>query len=282
MNVFEAVRNAAEVLKNKGIENPIWEAGLLMSFVLKKDISYVFAHHDYSLSPETCEKYKELVRLRADGMPYQYITQNQEFMSLDFFVSSGCLVPRPETEILAEAALSWIKEKNSDAVRVLDIGTGSGAIAVSIAYYAANTVVHAIDISREAIETAKRNAKKHKVNNRIHFIQKDFFGWEPDSPYDIVVSNPPYIPGPEISLLPAGIINYEPVTALDGGPDGLMFYREIAVKINKLLNPEGTVFVEVGAGQARSVSDIFENCGLLTSVYRDLSGTERVVRGDRK
>lgn len=282
MNVFEAVRNAAEVLKNKGIENPIWEAGLLMSFVLKKDISYVFAHHDYSLSPETCEKYKELVRLRADGMPYQYITQNQEFMSLDFFVDSGCLIPRPETETLVEAALSWIKNKNSGEIRVLDIGTGSGIIAVSIVYYSDDTTADAIDISHKAIETAKHNAEKHKVNNRIRFMQKDFFEWEPDSPYDIVLSNPPYIPGPEISSLPAGIIGYEPVAALDGGPDGLMFYREIAVKIDKLLKPEGTVFVEVGAKQARLVSDIFESCGLSISVYRDLAGMERVVRGDRK
>lgn len=282
MNLFEAVQNAAGILKNKGIENPVWEAGLLMSYVLKKDISYVYTHHNCSLSPENYEKYKDLVCLRANGMPYQYITQNQEFMSLDFFVNSGCLIPRPETEILVEAALSVILDKNSCKIRVLDIGTGSGAIAVSIAFYAVKTVVDAVDISLEAIETAKRNAKTHKVNNRVHFLQKDFFSWEPDLPYDIVLSNPPYIPSSEISLLPVGITGYEPAAALDGGPDGLIFYREIAKKIEKLLKPGGSVFVETGAGQARFVSDIFKSCGLSASVYRDLAGTERVVRGDMK
>jgi len=282
LNVFEAVQGAVRMLKNNGIENPVWEAGLLMGFVLKKDISYVYAHHDHSLSPGDYEKYMDLARIRANGMPYQYITQNQEFMSLDFFVTSGCLVPRPETETLVDAALSWIIEKNRGEIRVLDIGTGSGAIAVSIAYYATTAVVDAVDISHEAIETARRNAKTHAVNNRVNFLQTDFFNWVPDSPYDIVLSNPPYIPSSEVSSLPAGIIEYEPVTALDGGPDGLMFYREIAAKIEKLLKPGGSVFVEAGAGQAGLVSDIFENRGLYTSVYRDLAGTERVIRGDRK
>jgi len=282
LNVFEAVQNAAGILKKKGIEDPIWEAGLLMGFVIEKDISYVYAHHDFPLSPEDCEKYKDLVSLRAGGMPYQYITQNQEFMSLDFFVNSGCLIPRPETEILVEAALSWITDKNGCEIRALDIGAGSGAIAVSIACYADQTVVDAVDISREAIEIAKRNAKKHKVNNRIRFLQKDFFNWEPDSPYDIVLSNPPYIPSYEISSLPVNITGYEPVAALDGGSDGLVFYREIAKKIEKLLKPGGSVFVEVGAGQSRLVSDIFESHGLSASIYRDLAGTERVVRGDRR
>jgi len=282
LNVHEAVRDAAGMLKNSGIENPLFEAALLMGFVLNKDISYVYAHYDDPLSPDEYEKYIGLVSIRAGGMPYQYITQNREFMSLNFFVSSGCLVPRPETEILTEAALSWIEHKKSGEIRVLDIGTGSGAIAVSIAYYASNTVVDAIDISSEAIEIAERNAKTHSVNSRIHFMRKDLFDWEPDSPYDVVLSNPPYIPTPEIVSLPAGIARYEPITALDGGPDGLMFYHEIAAKINKLLKPEGAVFVEVGAGQAQFVSDLFESCGLLTSVYRDLAGIERVVRGDRK
>jgi release factor glutamine methyltransferase len=282
LNVFEAVQGAALMLKDNGIENPVWEAGLLMGFVLKKDISYIYTHHDHPLSPGDYEKYMDLARTRANGMPYQYITQNQEFMSLDFFVTSGCLVPRPETETLVDAALSRIIEKAGSEIRVLDIGTGSGAIAVSIAYYASVTVVDAIDVSHKAIEAAKHNAKTHAVNNRVHFLQKDFFSWVPDSPYDIVLSNPPYIPSSEISSLPAGIIEYEPVAALDGGPDGLMFYREIAAKIEKLLKPGGSVFVETGAGQAGFVSDIFENHGLYTSVYRDLAGTERVVRGDRK
>lgn len=281
MNIKEALADACSILKSGNVETPVREAGVLLAFVMKKDLSYIYAHPEENLPDETIRIYMEAVKKRSERMPFQYITGHQEFMSLDFFVNTSTLIPRPDTEVLVEAALDVIKEYKS-SVRVLDIGTGSGAIAVSVAYYAENTVIDAIDISENALKVAAANARKHRVDNRIHFINTDFMDFKAEKPYSIVLSNPPYIPDREIKNLMPEVAHYEPLLALDGGEDGLKFYRAIASGISNLLTPGGTVLTEVGMGQDGQVKEIFEKAGMTVTVIKDLSGINRVVCGRLK
>lgn len=277
LTVKEALAEAGKILKKDNIETPVKEAGVLLAFILGKDISWLYAHPEYVISPEILKEYKAVVEKRRSGMPFQYISNNQEFMALDFYVNQDCLIPRPETEILVEKALAWIANKNNDDIRVLDIGTGSGAISVSIAYYAKNVIVDAVDISDKALKIAEMNAKRHQVANRIRFINADFTKWENNEQYLVILSNPPYIPHDEIEGLMPGVKNFEPLTALDGGSDGLSFYRALTARTKRLLEPDGAVFTEVGANQAIDVKKMFLDIGLKAAIYDDLAGIARVV-----
>jgi len=279
MTIGEALAEAGGIFGRKRMEAPGREAGVLLAFVLNKDISWLYAHSTDGLSREEIDKYRELVQKRSEGMPFQYISNNQEFMSLDFHVTRDCLIPRADTEILVETALTWLHEKSPSEASVLDIGTGSGAIAVSFAFHGGNVMVDALDLSANALKIASINAKRHNVDDRIRFIQADFLHWEADEPYSLVLSNPPYIPHDDLKNLMPEVGRYEPRAALDGGKDGLVFYRAIAAKIKRLLKPGGAVFVEVGAGQADFVRKMFEAQGFETRIYKDLSGIKRVVGG---
>lgn len=281
MTVQEALGWAAGILKENNIETPVKEAGVLLAFVLSKELSWLYAHPQAMLSPGDEEKFRENVGQRAGGMPFQYISHKQEFMSLELYVDSNCLIPRADTEILVEAALAWIQEHPMRPIRVLDIGTGSGAIAVSIARYCSDAEVDAMDLSADALAIAEKNARRHQVLSRIRFFCADFFAWEPSVPYPLIVSNPPYISRNELNGLMPAVRDYEPHMALDGGEDGLLFYRAIALKAQKLLLPGGAVFTEVGIGQAGEVSRLYEKQGLRVRVYQDLSGIDRVVCGEK-
>ena len=157
MTVKKALEWAGRVLKEQNIETPVKEAGVLLAFVLSKELSWLYAHPEYILSPQQAERFTSAGRLRSDGMPFQYISNKQEFMSLNFYVDSNCLIPRPDTEILVESALSWLKLHSRGVPSVLDIGTGCGAIAISIARYCEKTMVEAIDLSDGALEISKKN-----------------------------------------------------------------------------------------------------------------------------
>ena len=278
MTVKDVLAKAISVLKEKKVETPAKEAGVLLAYVLKKDASWLYAHPEFQLSAAETKKYDSIVSKRSKSMPFQYIVNNQEFMSLDFYVNPYCLIPRPETEILVEAALAWINESSCENIRVLDIGTGSGAICVSIAHYAAKTIIDALDVSEQALQIAETNAKRHNVEGRIRFINADFLQWKNEEPYSVILSNPPYIPHNEISMLMSEVKDYEPLTALDGGSDGLLFYRYLASEVKRMMTPEGTIFVEVGIGQAECVVEMFTYQGLKTSVYKDFAGIDRVVQ----
>ena len=278
MTVKDVLAKAISVLIEKKVETPAKEAGVLLAYALKKDVSWLYAHLEFQLSAAEINHYETIVSNRGKNMPFQYIVNNQEFMSLDFYVNPHCLIPRPETEILVEAALNWIKESSCDNIRVLDIGTGSGAICVSIAHFAANTIIDALDVSEQALQIAETNAKRHNVENRIRFINTDFLQWKNEETYSVILSNPPYIPRNDISILMSEVKDYEPLTALDGGSDGLLFYRYLASEVKRMMTPEGTIFVEVGIGQAECVVEMFTYQGLKTSVYKDFAGIDRVVQ----
>lgn len=281
MTVHEALGWAGSILKEDNIETPVKEAGVLLAFVLSKELSWLYAHPQAVLSSCQEEKFRESVGLRARGMPYQYISHKQEFMSLEFYVDSNCLIPRADTEILVEAALAWMQENPLRPMRILDIGTGSGAIAVSIARYCADAEIDAMDLSAGALRIAEENARRHKVLDRIRFFKADFLAWEPSAAYPLIVSNPPYIPRNELNGLMPAVRDHEPHMALDGGEDGLLFYRAIAVRAHRLLMPGGAVFTEVGIHQAGQVSRLYEQQGLTVRVCKDLSGIDRVVCGEK-
>lgn len=295
MTIKELTFKAGQYLKEKEIEDPSKEAGLLLSYLLNKDLSYIYAHGDMELEKSIIKNYFELVERRGNFEPFAYITGKCEFMSLTFDVDPSVLIPRADTEILAEAVICalggtffWSSLSLSEKVyklppkpdyKGLDIGTGSGCLAISISKFVENITMTAVDISETALEIARRNAVNNKVADRIEFINADFlsdeFGLK--DKYDIIVSNPPYIPDEDISSLMPSVKNYEPLTALKGGRDGLVFYRELAKKAPLLLEPDGILAVECGYDQSEKIQQIFSEHNFETTVLTDFSGINRAI-----
>lgn len=291
MTISRLLNEAAVKLKTAQIEDPAFEAGLILSWVIKKPRAFVYAHPDMSLDSAVANRFMDLVERRALGEPFQYITGECEFLSLKFEVNPGVLIPRSDTELLAEAALFSLGCSNSfmDAGlfrvsshglrRVLDIGTGSGCLAVSIAHYAKDVLVDALDISDEALETARRNAELNDVSAAIRYKQVDFLvdsGFA-DQPYDLIVSNPPYISQDDKTGLMASVEEYEPGLALFAADDGLCFYKRLANISPTILAKNGVILVECGFNQSVRVKRIFQDQHMETMVLKDLAGIQRVV-----
>ncbi|MBU4334080.1 MAG: peptide chain release factor N(5)-glutamine methyltransferase, partial [Candidatus Omnitrophica bacterium] len=236
------------------------ENELMLISVLKCSRSELYTEPSFLTEDQT----RSLTRMKQDrlkGEPIQYVVGNTEFYGSEFNIDKRALIPRPETEILVDLVVNKARELQKKDIRVLDIGTGSGIIAISIAKNLRSCRVDAIDISEGAIALAKDNADKNCVMNNISFYEKDAFVFLKEvcfnsEKYDIIVSNPPYIKTSDLSTLPDEV-KCEPVTALDGGEDGLRFYREIIRSSKDLLAPEGMLFLEIGDGQRPGIDDIF-------------------------
>jgi release factor glutamine methyltransferase len=288
MTVKEAMAAAAAVLKSAGIHFPVTDAVVMLSHTLGRDRAFLYAHDDYVLSSAEEDTFFKAVENRSRGMPVQYIKGRREFMSLSFSVNPRVLIPRQETEILVETAIKYAQRKQEnrplDSLDILDIGTGSGCIAVSLAYYIEGCHVAATDISQEALETAYRNAVENGVQEKVTFIKSDIFSslesQMPDSRFDIIVSNPPYIPKSEIGGLQTEVRDYEPLIALDGGEDGLDFYRAIIRKAPAFLKPGGFLAFETGYGQAEKVKELMKKEFRKLFVVKDYSRIDRVVAGN--
>jgi len=243
-------------LRDKGIEIPRLCAEVLLSHQLKKSRVELYLEFDQPLSPLEVAGYRSLIRRRLKREPLQYITGHQEFWSLNFFVSPAVLIPRPETELLVEEALK-LREKNlfSDScqLKILDLGTGSGAIAISLAKEIENAAIWASDISFEALDLARDNAKHHSLNGRIKFCQGDL--WQPfsNSPisFDMIISNPPYIPADAFKTLPPEVRYYEPRIALDGHENGMHFIKRIIEESGIYLKPGGWLLIEMDPDQTK-------------------------------
>lgn len=265
---------------NHKIEEPHLEAEVLLAHALGIKRIQIYTMHDRVLKDEELAEFKKLILRRIKREPTAYIIGYRPFMSLDLEVTQDVLIPRPETEVLVEKAIDLIKENGTATVSILDIGTGSGAIAVSIAKYCPATNIVATDISQPALEVAAGNAKKHDVGERVKFVLGDLFSpIDKGAKFDIIVSNPPYISSSELEKLQPEITKYEPVRALDGGPDGLAYYRKIAVKAHEYLAEKGVLLLEAGAGQADHVMEMLSMTSAYSSISkaRDLSGIDRVV-----
>ncbi|WP_010246521.1 peptide chain release factor N(5)-glutamine methyltransferase [Acetivibrio cellulolyticus] len=275
----QAFTEGSKMLKLSNIEAPVVTAGAILCHVLGCDKAYLYSHDDYILNNSQFNSFLEAIKRRINGEPLQYITGSQEFMSLDFIVSPDVLIPRQDTEILVESVIQFASGKGN--IDILDVGTGSGCIAISLAYFIKNSRVTAVDISKGALEMARKNAQKCGVEDRITFIESNLFDNVTSGDFDIIVSNPPYIPVQDIETLEKQVKDFEPRSALDGGCDGLDFYRRITKDSIRYLKPNGLLAFEVGYDQSQEVLKIMKDSFDNLKIERDLAGIERVVMGIR-
>ena len=256
MNIKEAIEKGTIELKMDHIDTPKLKARMLMQFVLNQTRQSIIVHdQDVLLKSKELEYFEGIKKLRK-GVPLEHITHQKEFMRLNFFVDENVLIPRQDTEILVEEVIDIAKKTN--AKKILDLCTGSGAIAISLAKYLENTEITAVDISYKAIQIAKRNAINNNVESQITFIESNLFENLSFGKYDIIVSNPPYIKKDVIKQLDIQV-QKEPYIALDGGNDGLDFYRKIINKSEEFLKYEGYICLEIGYDQKIDVIELIEN-----------------------
>lgn len=273
--VLKLLRWTADYFDGRGIDSPRLDAELLLADTLRLDRVGLYLNFERPLQADELTVYREKVRRRAGREPLAYILGETEFWSLPFTVTPAVLIPRPDTELLVEEALKRL----TGAARVLDVGTGSGALAITLAHERPECRSVAIDVSAAALAVAAENARKNGVAERIEFCHADLAAL-PDGPFDLIVANPPYIPRDDLATLMPEVRDFEPRLALDGGHDGLDAYRALARQAGAVLAPEGWLLAEVGIGQASVVQELFAGAGLTELlVSRDLAGIERVVGG---
>jgi release factor glutamine methyltransferase len=277
-----AVLWGAQVLSDAGIKNQRLDAEVLLRHVLKMEKEQLYVNGDAPIGARQEAEFRALLSRRSQREPVSYITGQKEFWSLDFFVTPAVLIPRPETELLVEVALQYIERlRSGSSVKVLDLGTGSGAIAVSLAKDHGATEIVAVDISPVALDLARVNAMRHGVADRIRFLPGDLFAPVKASleAFDLIVSNPPYIRTGELSMLAPEIREWEPTIALDGGVDGADTYRRIIGEGHRYLTPGGSIVLEFGADMGRDVADLFlhSDCYGPPAVCQDYAGKDRVI-----
>lgn len=271
MQIEEVLKNSVKILKEKNIEDPFRQSQRILAYVLNVPREYLVIHNDELIENSTIEKYYVLLSELINGKPIQYIIGKQEFMGIDFIVNENVLIPQPDTEILVEETIKIAKTINNP--KILDLCTGSGAIAISLSKYLNNTTVFASDISEEALKVAKQNDKEGIVT----FYKSNLFE-DINEKFDIIVSNPPYIKTEEIEKLSKEVQN-EPKLALDGGQDGLMFYRMIIKQAYKHLNKNGYLCLEIGEDQKENVIKLIQESENYKEIktYKDLEKNDRVI-----
>ena len=274
MTIREALTKGMIILKSNNIETPKLKARLLLQYILKKDRQYLIVYDNKEIDKKEQWEYFVNIEKIANGVPLQHITHTQEFMKMDFFVNENVLIPRPDTEILVEEVINLAKK--IDNPRILDLCTGSGAIAISIAKNVPSAEVLAIDISEKALEVAKKNA--HRLQAKVKFKKSNLFSNIGKMKFDIIVSNPPYIKKTDIKLL-SNEVQKEPEIALDGGYDGLDFYRKISNQAIDYLKFGSYLCFENGYDQKEDVTEIIKNTKHFNNKYckKDLFGNDRVI-----
>ena len=272
----EAFKEGYEILSKFGIENPGLDARLLLEKATDRDRGYILAHPEKSLSDEEYRDYMEWINERALRKPLQHIVGTEGFMGLTFKVTKDVLIPRPDTECLVEEVL----KNMHDGMDILDMCTGSGCILISLLHYSNGCKGLGVDISKEALAIAKENAKQilaDKANISCEFAESDMFD-AVEGKYDIIVSNPPYIKTSDIAALEPEVREFDPLSALDGGDDGLLFYRILAEKGNEYLKPFGLMAFEIGFDQSKEVEEILGSKGYRDIItIKDYAGNDRVV-----
>lgn len=276
MTIREAITKASIKLKTQNIDSPKQKARLLMQYVLHKNRQYLIVYDEKKLTPNQEERYFEGVSRMLQGIPLQHITHLQEFMKMNFYVNKDVLIPRQDTEVLVEEVIKIAKRIN--AKKILDLCTGSGAIAISLAKYIENSQITATDISEKALEIAEKNAIEQKVDRQIAFLQSDLFNDIPKEKYDIIVSNPPYIKKDIIKTLNQEV-QKEPIIALDGGIDGLKFYQKIISNSYEFLKYGGYLCLEIGYDQKIDVIELIEKEEKYVNTYgkKDLYDNDRII-----
>ena len=276
MTIKQALNKGTIILKSNNVESPKLKARLLLQYILKLKREQIIIYDNKEITAKQELEYMKNLEKLIKGIPLQHITNSQEFMKMNFFVNSDVLIPRPDTEVLVEEVMKIANEYTNPVI--LDLCTGSGAIAVSLAKYIPNVQVYASDISKKALEVAKINAKNNDVENKIVFIESDLFEKIKHIKFDIIVSNPPYIKTEVIKTLDSEV-QKEPLSALDGGEDGLEFYKEIVEQAYPYLKLGSYLCFEIGYDQKIDVIEIIENSKKYEKTYckKDLYGNDRVI-----
>jgi release factor glutamine methyltransferase len=253
-SIGQSLVEATQLFQAEGLDTPRLDAELLLGHVLGLTRAQIHAHPDRRLDAAELDSYRELIERRRQHEPVAYIIGHKEFYGLDFYVDSRVLIPRPETELLVEKGLE-IGRAASQPLTIADVGTGSGAIAISLAVYLPQAVIYALDASSDTLKVAALNRRCHSVEGRVHLLQGDLLSPLP-KPVNLIVANLPYVSGIEWDLLPRTIMAYEPRSALDGGPDGLDAIRRLLAQARSYLKPQATILLEIGAAQGPAVADL--------------------------
>lgn len=273
MTYREAVEFGTKCLTDAGVPDAALDAWYLLQMVCKIERSYYYVHGEEDITQDAQKEYEIAVQKRAEHIPLQYIIGEQEFMGLRFKVNSNVLIPRQDTETLVEQVLKIVKP----GMKVLDLCTGSGCVLISVLKNAPELTGMGSDISKTALLVAEENAKLHEVD--AEWVRSDLFDNITET-FDVIMANPPYIPTGEILSLMPEVRDFEPENALDGGADGLDFYRKIAGQVKDYLNPGGYVYMEIGYDQGEAVSELMRNAGFTeVEVIKDLARNDRVVKG---
>ena len=273
-----------EYFGQKGVESPRLDAEVMLSHVLGRQRIYLYVHFDEPLQAEELAAYRTMIKQRIDRVPVAYILGEKEFMGLTFKVTPDTLVPRPDTEILVQAAVDRLKQWTDADVRLADIGTGSGAICLSVLSMLDNIVADTVDISPTARAVAEENAAALGLSERVTFHTGDLLAPIREQQFTAILSNPPYIPEADIQGLAPEVRCKEPMTALCGGKDGLDFYRRLCDEAPAMLTDDGFMAFEVGIHQATEVAQLAEASPLIvrTEILKDYAGIDRVVVAWRK
>ncbi len=274
MNAFEIIKFGSNLLKEKKISSHILDSEILLSKILNKTRENILINLDQKINTKNILAYKEYLQRRSNNEPIAYILGEKEFWSKKFYVNKGTLIPRSETELLVDKILKIYKHKK---ISILDIGTGSGCIIISLLINLKDSYGIGIDISKNAILTAKKNALKHKLTKRVKFLNKSFNNIF-SKKFDLIVSNPPYIDSKDIKNLSDDIKRHEPRIALDGGNDGLDLIKKVIYKSKHILKKNGMLAIEIGKGQIKKVSKILINNNFrVKHVIKDYKNNVRCV-----
>lgn len=283
MTVLEVIQKSAEFLAKRGVDSPRLQAELLLAHVLKLPRMKLYLNFERALTEGEADATRELVKRRGQREPLQHIVGATSFCGFEIAVNRHVLVPRPETELLAESGWQFLSTLNAQPSTALDFGTGSGCIAIALAAKCPTARVVALDISPEALALAQQNAQRNGVSGRIEFRHGDgLAALKAEERFDLIISNPPYIPSGEISSLQPEVRDFDPRGALDGGADGLDFYRRLAAEAGAFLKPDGKLMLEFGDGQADVLKTIFESqMWIVEAVREDYSQRQRILMARR-
>jgi release factor glutamine methyltransferase len=287
VTVLEAIQRSTEFLARKGVDSPRLQTELMLAHLLQRPRMQLYLNFERSLTASEIDTLREMVKRRGQREPLQHILGTTSFCGLEIAVNRHVLIPRPETELLAERGWTFLNQLstlNPQPSTALDFGTGSGCLAIALAHHCPAAHVEAIDLSPAALALARENAARHGLAERIRFLEGNGFAAVPaGSQFDLIISNPPYIPSAEIATLQPEVRDHDPSTALDGGPEGLDYYMSLAAEAARFLKPGGRLMLELGDGQAARVQEILQQQKwIVEALQEDYNHTPRVVVARRE
>lgn len=278
MRVFDALKQSKEKLDSKGVSNSGLDSRILLAHALSVSKDWIIFNPQFELNEDQEKKFFDLINRRGNREPVSHLIGKREFFGEDFFVTKDVLDPRPDSETLIESILKKFPDREKK-LKILELGVGSGCLIITLLKTFKDATSTAVDISEAAIEIAQKNSEKHQTSSRLKIFKSDLFSnLNRAEKFDLIISNPPYIPAADIEILEPEVRIHEPRNALDGGADGLDFYRQIAAEAKNFLNDFGKIFLEIGRGQEEFVSKIFVKNGFShIDSTQDLSGVVRVL-----